>query len=305
MRSLPLLSLLLLSLTAASTARSQESPSAEPAEVSEPVETDLPSEGSADALAPASLAAPVTRFVPRLTPGSRWLRTLSFSNSVDAAVTRGEAQSSTRWTDSFEVEVEVTFLAGSRRGARKYDLLFRRVEQPGVVPAARLPGLPVAGDHWRCEGDERWVCTGVKGVVTPPFWLLPEWSAWWFEGRLGDDGAYTRVRGVSSQLGLPAASRVRLTLRTAGSSAAGMTELDLSPAGSVPISIGDNVEAATLTGSGHLSADLASGIVPQFSLQWRAEGSGRLPAGQGIFRRSESAVFNWTERLLTTVPEKP
>lgn len=295
-------SILLLSATLAASARGEEAAVTEP--VAEPVApaAEPAPEGSADALTPATLATPVTRIVPRLTPGSRWLRTLTFSSTVDAAVTRGEAESSTRWTENYEVEVEVTLIAGTRRGTRNYDLLFRRVEQPGAPALARLPGLPAAGDHWRCEGDESWVCTGVKGTVSPPFWLLPEWSAWWFEGRLGDDGAYTRVRGVARQLGLPPSSRVRLTLRTAGSSAAGLTELDLSPSGAVPIVLGDSTETATLTGSGHLSADLALGIVPQFSLQWRAEGSGRLPGGQGRFRRSEAATLSWTEKVLAEKP---
>lgn len=295
-------STLFLLATLTATVRAEEASVTE--SVSEPVApvAGPALEGSADALTPAALAAPVSRIVPRLTPGSRWLRTLTFSSTVDAAVTRGEAESSTRWAETYEVEVEMTLIAGSRRGPRNYDLLFRRVEQLGAPASARLPGLPAAGDHWRCEGDESWVCTGVKGTVTPPFWLLPEWSAWWFEGRLGDDGAYTRVRGVARQLGLPPSSRVRLTLRTAGSSAAGLTELDLSPSGAVPIAVGDCTESATLSGSGHLSADLALGIVPQLSLQWRAEGSGRLPGGQGLFRRSEGATLNWTEKVLAEEP---
>lgn len=262
-------------------------------------------DGSAEPLASPAPAAPTLRLIPRLSPGSRWLRKLTYSLTTDAAVVRGEIESATRWTDTFEVEVEITLLSGSRRGARRYDLLFRTVNQPGATPATRLPALPVAGDHWRCEGDESWSCTGVKGAIAPPFWLLPEWSAWWFEGRLGDDGAYTRVRGVASQLGLPPASRARLVVRTAGSAASGLTELDLLPSGSVSVPVGDETANAALTGSGHLSANLDSGIVPQLTLQWRASAEGRLPAGHGLFRRNELHALAWTETLLPAPPTAP
>ena len=262
-------------------------------------------EGSAEPAAAPALATPILRIIPRLTPGTRWLRKLTYSLTTEAAVVRGEVESATRWTDSFEVEVEITLLSGSRRGARRYDLLFRNVNQPGATPASRLPVLPVAGDHWRCEGDETWSCTGLKGATAPPFWLLPEWSAWWFEGRLGDDGSYTRVRGVARQLGLPAESRARLVVRTAGSAAAGLTELDLLPSGSVSVPVADETSTASLTGAGHLSADLDAGLIPQLNLQWRATAEGRLPGSSGRFRRNESHSLAWTETPLPAAPSAP
>lgn len=262
-------------------------------------------EGSAEPVAAPALATPIIRLIPRLTPGTRWLRKLTYSLTTEASVVRGEVESATRWTDSFEVEVEITLLSGSRRGARQYDLLFRTVNQPGATPATRLPTLPVAGDHWRCEGDETWSCTGIKGAIAPPFWLLPEWSAWWFEGRLGDDGSYTRVRGVARQLGLPAESRARLVVRTAGSASAGLTELDLLPSGSVAVPVAEDTATAELTGAGHISANLDAGIVPQLTLQWRAKAEGRLPAGHGLFRRNESHALAWTETPLPAAPSAP
>ena len=265
-----------------------------------------PLEGSADALLAApSLAAPTVRILPRLTPGTRWLRKLSYSSGLEAAVTRGESESSTRWTDTVEVEVEITLLAGGRRAPRRYDLLFRRVDQPGASEAARLPNLPSVGDRWRCEGDESWTCTSLKGEIAPPFWLLPEWSAWWFEGRLGDDGSYTRVRGVARQLGLPADARARLTVRTAGGGSDGRTELDLIPSGTIATPVADGTAAATLTGAGHLSADLDAGLIPALALQWRASAEGRLPGGHGTFRRAESHSLTWTEAPLPAAPAKP
>jgi hypothetical protein len=262
-------------------------------------------EGSAEPVAAPALSTPTLRLSPRLSPGTRWLRKLTYSLTTDAAVVRGDIESATRWTDSFEVEVEITLLSGSRRGARRYDLLFRSVNQPGATPASRLPALPVAGDHWRCEGDETWSCTGIKGAIKPPFWLLPEWSAWWFEGRLGDDGGYTRVRGVARQLGLPPESRARLVVRTAGSAAAGLTELDLLPTGSVAVPVGDETSTAALTGAGHLSADLEAGLIPQLTLQWRASAEGRLPGAQGGFRRHENHALAWTETPLSAAPSAP
>jgi hypothetical protein len=262
-------------------------------------------EGSAEPVAAPALSTPTVRLIPRLSPGNRKLRKLTYSLTTEAAVVRGDVESATRWTDSFEVEVEITLLSGSRRGARRYDLIFRTVNQPGATPASRLPALPVAGDHWRCEGDETWSCTGNKGAIVPPFWLLPEWSAWWFEGRLGDDGGYTRVRGVARQLGLPADSRARLVVRTAGSAAAGLTELDLLPSGSVAVPVGDEPSTASLTGAGHLSADLEAGLTPQLTLQWRASAEGRLPGAQGGFRRSENHALAWTETPLPAAPSAP
>ena len=132
-----------------------------------------PAEGSAEPLAAPALSTPTLRLIPRLSPGTRWLRKLTYSLTTDAAVVRGDIESATRWTDSFEVEVEITLLSGSRRGARRYDLLFRTVNQPGATPASRLPALPVAGDHWRCEGDETWSCTGIKGAINPPLLAPP------------------------------------------------------------------------------------------------------------------------------------
>lgn len=276
-----------------------------PADLATPAEAGAPPlEGSSEQLAAPVSTAPTVRILPRLTTGTRWLRTLSFSAGVEAFITRGESESSTRWTDAVEVEVEITLLSGSRRGPRRYDLVFRRVDQPGATEATRLKSLPAVGDHWRCEGDDSWTCTGIKGAVTPPFWLLPEWSAWWFEGRLGDDGAYTRVRGVAAQLGLPAESRARLTVRTAGHTG-GRTELDLLPSGTVSIPVADDTATATITGTGHLSADLDAGIVPALSLQWRATGEGRLPGGHGGYRRAESYSLRWTETLLPALPAKP
>lgn len=264
-----------------------------------------PLEGSSEQTLAAPVSpAPAVRILPRLTAGTRWLRTLSYSAGVDASVTRGESESTVRWVDRVEVDVEITLLAGSRRGPRLYDLVFRRVDQPGATEATRLKSLPVVGDHWRCEGDDNWVCTGMKGAVTPPFWLLPEWSAWWFEGRLGDDGAYTRVRGVAAQLGLPPESRARLTVRTAGSTA-GRTELDLVPSGTLSIPVADDAATATLSGAGHLSADLDAGILPALSLQWKATAEGRLPDGHGGFRRAESYSLNWTEMLLPAPSASP
>jgi len=262
-------------------------------------------EGSADPVAAPALSTPTLRLIPRLSPGTRWLRKLTYSLTTDAAVVRGDIESATRWTDSFEVEVEITLLSGSRRGARRYDLLFRSVNQSGATPASRLPALPVADDHWRCEGDETWSCTGIKGAIKPPFWLLPEWSAWWFEGRLGDDGGYTRVRGVARQLGLPPESRARLVVRTAGSAAAGLTELDLLPTGSVAVPVGDETSTAALTGAGHLSADLEAGLIPQLTLLWRASAEGRLPGAQGGFRRHENHALAWTETPLPAAPSAP
>jgi hypothetical protein len=301
----PLLTALLLLVAQPIAAQSDTlQPAAPPATADEALGEAAP-DGSAEPLAAPALATPSLRLLPRLTPGARWLRKLTYSLTTDAAVVRGEMENATRWTDSFEVEVEITLLSGSRRGVRRYDLLFRTVEQPGATPRTRLPALPAEGDHWRCEGDETWSCTGIKGAIAPPFWLLPEWSAWWFEGRLGDDGAYTRVRGVARQLGLPAESRARLLVRTAGSDAAGLTELDLLPSGSVSVPVGDETASAALTGSGHLSVNLDAGLIPQLTLQWRASAEGRLPAGHGLFRRNEIHDLAWTETPLPAAPPSP
>ncbi len=301
----PLLTALLLLVAQPIAAQSDalQQPAA-PASADEAL-ADPAADGSAEPMAAPALAAPTLRLLPRLTPGARWLRKLTYSLTTDAAVVRGDIENATRWTDTFEVEVEITLLSGSRRGVRRYDLLFRTVEQPGATPRTRLPALPAEGDHWRCEGDENWSCTGLKGAIAPPFWLLPEWSAWWFEGRLGDDGAYARVRGVARQLGLPPESRARLVVRTAGSASSGLTELDLLPAGSVSVPVGDETASAALTGSGHLSANLDAGLIPQLTLQWRASAEGRLPAGHGLFRRNEIHDLEWTETPLPAAPAAP
>ncbi len=300
----PLLTALLL-LFAQPLAAQSDLPAQAPAGADDEGAPEPDADGSAEPTAAPALSSPILRLIPRLSPGNRWLRKLTYSLTTDAAVVRGEVESATRWTDSFEVEVEITLLSGSRRGVRRYDLLFRTVNQPGATPRTRLPALPLAGDHWRCEGDESWSCTGLKGAITPPFWLLPEWSAWWFEGRLGDDGGYTRVRGVARQLGLPPESRARLVVRTAGSAAAGLTELDLLPSGSVAVSVADEASTALLTGAGHLSADLDAGLIPQLNLQWRASAEGRLPAGHGRFRRHEIHDLAWTETPLPAAPTTP
>jgi hypothetical protein len=300
----PLLTALLLLLAQPLSAQSDE-PSQAPAPAAEVGSPEPSAEGSAEPATAPALSTPTIRLIPRLLPGTRWVRKLSYSLTTEAAVVRGEVESATRWTDTFEVEVEITLLSGSRRGARRYDLLFRTVNQPGATPRTRLPALPLAGDHWQCEGDESWSCTGIKGTIAPPFWLLPEWSAWWFEGRLGDDGGYTRVRGVARQLGLPPESRARLVVRTAGSAAPGRTELDLLPSGSIAVPVAEEASTATLTGAGHLSADLDAGIVPQLNLQWRAAAEGPLPAGRGGFRRSEKHALDWTETLLPAAPTTP
>ena len=298
-----LLATLLLVSAAPVAAQSDETAPAAPVSLDDG-STDAP-EGSAEPVATPALSTPTLRLIPRLSPGTRWLRKLTYSLTTDAAVVRGEIENATRWTDTYEVEVEITLLSGSRRGVRRYDLLFRNVEQPGATPLTRLPTLPVEGDHWRCEGDETWSCTGQKGVIAPPFWLLPEWSAWWFEGRLGDDGGYTRVRGVARQLGLPPASRARLVVRTAGSAISGLTELDLIPSGSISLPVGAETATAALTGSGHLSATLDAGLIPQLTLQWRASAEGRLPAGRGLFRRNEIHDLGWTETPLPAAPAAP
>jgi hypothetical protein len=300
----PLLTALLLLLAQPIAAQSDQ-PSPAPAPAADEGTPEPAADGSAEPAAAPALSTPILRLIPRLSPGTRWVRKLTYSLTTEAAVVRGEVESATRWTDTFEVEVEITLLSGSRRGARRYDLLFRNANQPGATPRTRLPGLPLAGDRWQCEGDESWSCTGLKGNIAPPFWLLPEWSAWWFEGRLGDDGGYTRVRGVARQLGLPPESRARLVVRTAGSAAAGLTELDLLPSGSVGVPVANEAATATLSGAGHLSADLDAGIVPQLNLQWRASAEGRLPAGHGGFRRNESHALAWTETPLPAAPITP
>jgi hypothetical protein len=300
----PLLTALLLLLAQPIAAQSDQ-PSPAPAPAADEGTPEPAADGSAEPAAAPALSTPILRLIPRLSPGTRWVRKLTYSLTTEAAVVRGEVESATRWTDTFEVEVEITLLSGSRRGARRYDLLFRNANQPGATPRTRLPGLPLAGDRWQCEGDESWSCTGIKGNIAPPFWLLPEWSAWWFEGRLGDDGGYTRVRGVARQLGLPPESRARLVVRTAGSAAAGLTELDLLPSGSVGVPVANEAATATLSGAGHLSADLDAGIVPQLNLQWRASAEGRLPAGHGRFRRNESHALAWTETPLPAAPTTP
>jgi hypothetical protein len=300
----PLITALLLLLAPPLAAQSDQ-PSPAPAPAANEGPPEPAADGSAEPAAAPALSTPILRLIPRLSPGTRWVRKLTYSLTTEAAVVRGEVESATRWTDRFEVEVEITLLSGSRREARQYDLLFRTVNQPGATPATRLPTLPVAGDHWRCEGDETWSCTGIKGAIAPPFWLLPEWSAWWFEGRLGDDGSYTRVRGVARQLGLPAESRARLVVRTAGSASAGLTELDLLPSGSVAVPVAEDTATAELTGAGHISANLDAGIVPQLTLQWRAKAEGRLPAGHGLFWRNESHALAWTETPLPAAPSAP
>lgn len=286
-------------------AAQSDEPSPAPAPAADEGTSEPAADGSAEPAAAPALSTPTLRLFPRLSPGNRWLRKLTYSLTTDAAVVRGEVESATRWTDTFEVEVEITLLSGSRRGARRYDLLFRTVNQPGATPRTRLPELPLAGDHWRCEGDESWSCTAITGTIVPPFWLLPEWSAWWFEGRIGDDGSYTRVRGVARQLGLPPESRLRLVVRTAGSAAAGITELDLLPSGSVAVPVADEASTASLTGSGHLSADLDAGLIPQLNLQWRASAEGLLPAAHGRFRRNEIHALAWTEAPLPAAPSTP
>lgn len=300
----PLITALLLLLGPPLAAQSDQ-PSQAPAPAADEASPEPAADGSAEPAAAPALTTPILRLIPRLSPGTRWVRKLTYSLTTEAAVIRGEVESATRWTDRFEVEVEITLLSGSRREARRYDLLFRTVNQPGATPRTRLPGLPLAGDRWQCEGDESWNCISIKGSIAPPFWLLPEWSAWWFEGRLGGDGGYTRVRGVARQLGLPTESRARLVVRTAGSAAAGLTELDLLPSGSVVVPLANEAANATLSGTGHLSADLDAGIIPQLNLQWRASAEGRLPAGHGGFRRNESHALAWTETPLPAAPTTP